>query len=113
MDPIFDGTFDQSQQLHARPMAWSPLAGGRLFDRGNEAAVRLGQAAALMAQKYGGATLEQLAYAWILAHPSSPLPVIGTNKVERIESAARAASLALAREDWFALWVAAQGRNIP
>ena len=60
-----------------------------------------------------GATLEQLAYAWILAHPSRPLPVIGTNKIERIESAARAASITLAREDWYALWIAAQGHGIP
>ncbi|WP_218918799.1 aldo/keto reductase [Lacunisphaera limnophila] len=113
MDPIHDGTFDQCQQLGVRPMAWSPLAGGRLFSPGNEAAVRLGRAAAALADKYDGATLEQLAYAWILAHPSRPLPVIGTNKVERIESAAKAAAIELSREDWFALWVAARGHGIP
>jgi hypothetical protein len=30
--------------------------------------------------------------------------VIGTNKVERIESAAKAAAITLEREDWYALW---------
>lgn len=113
MDPIDDGTLDQCQKERIRPMAWSPLAGGRLFDRTNEAAARLATAAAGMAAKYDGATLEQLAYAWILAHPSGPVPVIGTNRIERIESAARSASIALEREDWYALWVAAQGRDIP
>ena len=75
--------------------------------------MNLAQAAAEMSAKYHGATLEQLAYAWILAHPSRPLPVIGTNKRERIASAAQAAAIALDREDWYALWVAAKGHGIP
>ena len=113
MSPIYDGTFDRCQAQRIQPMAWSPLAGGRLFDRSNEAAARLAIAAAGMSDKYGQATLEQLAYAWILAHPSRPIPVIGTNKIERIESAAASARLALEREDWYALWVAAHGHGIP
>lgn len=113
MDPIVDGTLHQCERLGASPMAWSPLAGGRLFDPQNEAARRIAAAAATMAARYDGATVEQLAYAWILAHPSRPLPVIGTNKVERIRSAARAEAIALEREDWYALWEAAQGRRIP
>ncbi len=113
VDPMVDGSFDQCQQHRVRPMAWSPLAGGRLFDANEPAAVRLAQVAAALSPKYGGATLEQLAYAWIMAHPSRPYPVIGTNKIDRIESAVKALSVRLEREDWFALWVAAQGRNIP
>jgi predicted oxidoreductase len=94
-------------------MAWSPLAGGRIFDSSNPAAVRLAVAAQDMASPYNGATLKQLAYAWILAHPSHPLPVIGTNKLERRQSAAQADAIVLEREDWYALWEAAQGRRIP
>ena len=113
MEPIIDGTFDLCLQHRMRPMAWSPLAGGKLFDKNNPASVRLASVANSMSAKYGGATLEQLAYAWVMGHPSRPIAVIGTNKLERIESAVRAASLTLEREDWYALWVAAQGRNIP
>ena len=94
-------------------MAWSPLAGGRLFDLQNPAAPRLAAAVKFMSARYGGATLEQLAYAWILAHPSQPLPVIGTNKIERIQSTAIADGIVLEREDWYALWEAAAGRRIP
>ena len=113
MDPMIDGTFDLCQQQRISPMAWSPLAGGRLFDPANPAADRLAAAAAGMAAKYNQATLEQLAYAWIMAHPSRPIPVIGTNRIERITSAVQASRLVLDREDWYALWVAANGRNIP
>ena len=113
MDPIYDGTFHQCEKLGVRPMAWSPLARGQLFDPTNEAAQRLAATAAQLSARYNGATLEQLAYAWIMAHPSQPLPIIGTNKIERIRSAAQAAALTLEREDWYALWEAAQGRRIP
>lgn len=113
MDPIYDGVLDQCQKHRIKPMAWSPLAGGRLMDPANEAGQRLRAAAAELADKYNGATVDQLAYAWIMAHPSSPLPVIGTNKVERIEAAAKAAEIQLEREDWYALWTAAKGCGIP
>ncbi len=112
-EPISDGTLLQCEQFGVLPMAWSPLAGGRIFDPSNPAAARLAAAAKSMSARYHAATLEQLAYAWILAHPSHPLPVIGTNKLERLQSAAQADAIVLEREDWYALWEAAQGRKIP
>ena len=113
MEPIYDGSLDQCQRLGVQPMAWSPLAGGRLFDAKNEAAHCLSKTAAELAPRYNNATLEQLAYAWVMAHPSQPLPVIGTNKIDRMHSAAQSADIKLSREDWYALWEAAQGRKIP
>lgn len=113
MEPITDGTLHQCERLGVLPMAWSPLAGGRLLDPENPAAQRLLAAAPGLSARYGGASLEQLAYAWILAHPSCPLLVIGTGKAERIQRAAQAESIALEREDWYALWEAAQGRKVP
>jgi predicted oxidoreductase len=113
LGPINDGTFHQCEKLGVLPMAWSPLAGGRIFDPGNPAALRLAAAAKNMSSRHNATTLEQLAYAWILAHPSHPLPVIGTNKLERLQSAAQADAIMMEREDWYALWEAAQGRKIP
>jgi predicted oxidoreductase len=111
--PIHDGTFDQAQRLKIAPMAWSPLGGGRLFDPADEAGARLRAAMAGMAARYGGAGPDALAHAWVLAHPSQPLSILGTNKPERVASSARADGLSLEREDWYALWEAAQGRRIP
>lgn len=113
MEPIHDGTFSQCERLGIAPMAWSPMAQGRIFEKSNEAAQRLKIITEKMAARYNGATLEQFAYAWILAHPANPLPILGTNKIDRIQSAAKALELKLEREDWYALWEAAQGRQIP
>ncbi len=113
MDPIFDGTADQCQKLGIKPMAWSPLAQGRLMDETNPAGARLQAKAAELSAKYGDATLDQLAYAWIMAHPSQPLPIIGTNKLERLITTAKSAEIKLEREDWYGLWTAAKGHGIP
>ena len=113
MAPIYDGTGDQCQRLRIHPMAWSPLAGGRIMKPVGEAASRIHDTCAELSPKYGNATVDQLAYAWILAHPSQPLAVIGTNKPERIRQTAAAAEIKLEREDWYALWEASQGNPIP
>lgn len=113
MDPIYDGVFDQCQRHRILPMAWSPLAKGALMAKDDAAAARLHEKAAELSAKYGGATLDQLAYAWIMAHPSCPLPIIGTNKLERIQACVKAADIQLEREDWYALWVAAKGHGVP
>jgi predicted oxidoreductase len=112
MDPIYDGVFDQCQRQRILPMAWSPLAKGALMSAEDPAAARLHAKAAELSAKYG-ATLDQLAYAWIMAHPSCPLPIIGTNKLSRIQACAAAANIQLEREDWYALWVAAKGYGVP
>jgi len=115
MDPITDGTLDQCERLRIRPMAWSPLGGGRLFREGDEASARIRAACATIAAQHGAAdlTADALAVAWILALPSAPVVVVGTNKIERVQRIAAAASLRLTREDWYRLWQAAQGRGIP
>lgn len=112
-DPIFDGSLDQAQRVRFKPMAWSPLAGGRLLDPENEAGQRIRKACAAISAKYDNATVDQLAYAWIMTHPSAPLPVIGTNKLDRLEATAKSTAIKLEREDWYALWTAAKGHGIP
>jgi len=113
MDPVYDGIFDHAQQHGYRPMAWSPLARALLWDASHAASQRLQALGRELSEKYDGATLDQLAYAWILAHPAGALPVIGTHKPERIRAAAAAIKLRLEREDWYALWTAAKGHPIP
>lgn len=113
MDALTDGTLDQAQRLGLRPMAWSPLGGGRLYDPQDAAATRVREAMSSLRDKYGGADDSALGLAWVLAHPAGPVAVFGTNKIDRLASAARGDSLRMERQDWYLLWQAAQGRRIP
>ena len=45
--------------------------------------------------------INQVLIAFLLAHPSGIIPVVGTTKTERLIQAKNAAEIELAREDWF------------
>lgn len=113
MDAIYDGTLNQCEQHRIAPMAWSPLAGGGVFSKDNEAATRVRECMDGMRERYDGAAYDALAFAWVMALPSRPVPVIGTNDPDRIRSTVQAVDLSLAREDWYALWEAAKGCSVP
>jgi predicted oxidoreductase len=108
---LLDGTLDQLQQLRIRPMAWSCLGGGRLFN--DEAFQPLRDELAQVAQELNAETIEQVVYAWILRLPSQPLPIIGSGKIERVRSALAAEQLAMTRQQWFRIRKAALGYDVP
>jgi len=109
LDPLFDGTFDQCQQLRVRPMLWSPLAGGRVLDAAANPALHaaLQQVAAEL-----GSRPAVVALAWLLQHPSRPLPIIGSRRLASLDDAAAACRLPLGRQHWFALLQAARGHEV-
>jgi predicted oxidoreductase len=94
-------------------MAWSPLAGGRLLKENDERALRVRKALAVVGNDLGGATVEQVALAWILAHPSRIVTVLGTTNRERVRSSAAAAGLKLSRDQWFFILEASAGGEAP
>ncbi|WP_336997890.1 aldo/keto reductase [Leclercia sp. M50] len=108
---LLDGTLDQLQQLRIRPMAWSCLGGGRLFN--DDAFQPLRDELAKVAQELNAETIEQVVYAWILRLPSQPLPIIGSGKIERVRSALAAEQLKMTRQQWFRIRKAALGYDVP
>jgi predicted oxidoreductase len=113
LDAFLDGTLDQCQARRIVPMAWSPLSGGRLFDASDERAVRVVRELVSIGAELEGATPDQIAFAWLLAHPARIVPVVGSGKLYRIRAAADATALALSREQWFRLWTASTGEGVP
>jgi predicted oxidoreductase len=94
-------------------MAWSPLAGGRLFNADDERARRVRRALEEVGKDLGGATAEQVALAWTLAHPARIITVVGTTNRERVRSSAAAAGLTLSRDQWFFILEASAGEPAP
>ena len=111
-DPLHDGTFDHAQQYRYRPMAWSPLAGGRIFRGGDAQANRVRDTLHQIADKHS-ASPDQVALAWIMTHPTQPIPVLGTGKLHRLESAWEARDLNLTRQEWFQIWEVSAGHEVP
>ena len=108
---LLDGTLDQLQQLRIRPMAWSCLGGGRLFNDDEFQPLR--NELETIARELNAENIEQVVYAWILRLPSKPLPIIGSGKIERVRSALAAEELQMSRQQWFRIRKAALGYDVP
>ncbi len=97
-------------QKNATPMmAWSPLAGGNLFNGQNDAVTAALDAIA----RDRGVDVSAVAVAWLLAHPSKILPVMGTNNLSRISRLSDACDVKLDRQEWYEIYTAAVGHEVP
>ena len=54
-----------------------------------------------------------VALAFLLAHPARIAPIVGTNNLARIAKVADACKVALDRQDWFSLYEASLGQEVP
>ncbi|NBO37435.1 oxidoreductase [bacterium] len=112
-EPLYNGQLDQCIEMGMMPMAWSPLAGGRMFAQSEERTRRVRETLTQLAAKYNTAQPETIAYAWLLRHPARIVPVLGTGKAERLKAAVAALKIHLEHEDWFHLLKAAVGHDVP
>jgi predicted oxidoreductase len=113
MEPLHNGQIDQCLELNIIPMAWSPLGGGNLFAHtGDEKIRRIVGAATIIAENYHVGP-DQILLNWLLMHPSGIIPVLGTSKIERVKKAMEVTKIKMTREEWFMLWRASTGHDVP
>lgn len=105
-DPFFNGDTDVLMKYKVKPMAWSPLGGGKFFED-----ERIKGLLERLSGEYN-ITATQLMLAWLLKHPSGVLPILGTTKAERIEEGAAAVHVNLDRQHWFELLKAVSGKDV-
>ena len=108
-----NGTLDLMLEKRVKPMAWSPLAGGRIFKGEDEASIRVRKVLNKIKEEVSAKDIDEVVYAWILMHPSKIMPIVGSGNLDRIKSAVRATDLNLTRDQWFEIYVAGRGVDIP
>ncbi len=112
LDAFEDGTLLQCQKNRIAPTSWSPLGGGKVFEKtADEQILRIQKVGNELAEKYQ-VGLDQILLAWLIKHPAGIIPVIGTSKIERVKSALDACKIELTRQDWYLLWKASTGKDI-
>jgi predicted oxidoreductase len=108
-----DGSIDLCQKLETRPMAWSPFGGGKLFSGDSQQILRLRETLARIGREVGGASIDQVAMAWVLKHPVGFVPVLGTGNLNRMRNAVSALDIDLSTEQWFEIRRASTGQDVP
>jgi predicted oxidoreductase len=112
IDCFENGELDQAMQLGLRPLAWSPLGGGRLAEPKSERDHAVAAALDAIALDQG-VSCTVAAYSWLMAHPAGIVPIVGSQRPERIREATQALRVRWGREQWYAVLVAARGERLP
>jgi len=108
------GTLEHAQRHGVQLQAWGSLAQGRFS---GPHARELGDEPlrALLHKLCAvhGVSIEGLMLAWLMRHPARIQPVIGSADPARIRACADAMRFEMSRGDWYALYEAARGRELP
>jgi predicted oxidoreductase len=123
LDCFEDGTLDQCIEKKMTPLAWSPLAGGRLgaaldesrplpeSERDVAAVARLKPVLRDVANAYNATPLAVL-LAWQMRHPSRIIPIFGSVRPELIRESIKADAIDLDRDSWYRILRAARGKKL-
>jgi len=106
-DPLWDGTLDLAMARDHAVLAWSPLGGGRLGQDGPVAELLAGKGA------QHGVSAAAATYAWLMAHAARVIPIVGSQRVERIREARDAFKVEWTRAEWYAVLQASMGKKLP
>ncbi|MFD2178972.1 aldo/keto reductase [Veronia pacifica] len=112
MGVLEDGTLDQLQEKRVAPMAWSCLAGGRLFNEDSEQVRRLRLVLEELVAETSATSIDQIVYSWIASLPSRPILISGSGKIDRLMHAVDAMNISLTHEQWYRVWVASKGHGV-
>ena len=108
-----NGNIDYFLKEKIKPMAWSPLAGGRLMNPQEEKGQRIGRALSEVAEELNVSELDKIIYCWILKHPASIIPIAGTSNIEHIKNAVEAGNIDMSLEQWYKIYTASMGKDLP
>jgi len=111
LDPLRDGTLDRCQTDHVVPLAWSPLAGGRLVT-GEGVPSALVTVLDDLARREG-VDQATIAVAFVLCLPGRPVAIVGSQRPERLAAAPDALGVHLDRADLYRLIEASEGIPLP
>jgi len=96
-----DGRLDFIKEQYSKPMAFGPLADGRILQGQDAKAIAIRKVLSSLTEKYQS-NIEQIAVAWI--HKLGALPIIGSLSKERIHNAATAGDIQLSYQDWHQIY---------
>ncbi len=112
LSPLHDGTLDQCQQRRIQPMIWSPLAGGLVMTSQDGAASLVRGVLESIGARHG-VSAATIAFAWLLRHPSRPIPVAGSRRIDAMREAVAALDVTLDAQEWTEIWAAGSGHEVP
>ncbi len=111
-DLLESGVLEKLQELKIRPMAWSCLGGGRMFDTGSKNMAPLINELKRVSVELDAGSIDQVVFSWIMKMPSKPIPILGSQRIDRIESCVDSLKISMNHEQWYRILAASRGHAI-
>lgn len=108
-----NGNLEYLQKNKIKPMAWSPMAAGNILNPETDNEQNVIKALNEVAKELGVNESDKIVYSWLLKHPGSIIPILGTSKIDRIKSAIDAFQLKMSLEQWYKIYIASAGKELP
>ncbi len=108
-----NGNMDFFLKKRIKPMAWSPLAGGDLLFPKGEKEHRIYNTLSKIAKELDIDGIDKIIYKWLMMHPSGIIPIVGSRKISRIKNAVEAININMNLEQWFKIYIASEGKELP
>lgn len=116
-EAFFDGITDYAQEAKLAVLAWSPLAGGILTSEAVAATHSKKASAVYSALQSVAADQEvavwQVALKFTMMHPCGAVPIIGTQRAERIKKSSQSCGVIITRKQWYTIVEAWLGEPLP
>lgn len=111
-----DGAMEYCRLHDIAIQAWAPLAGGSVTGKHIEHPSETMIAVTHLVDQFAAeknVSPEAILISWLFRHPAHIQPIIGTTRPERIRAACQACSIDLTREEWYRLFNAGRGADLP
>lgn len=110
------GTLEYCEQQSVQIQAWGALAQGSYTgntpDNPSEAQLATIKLVKQLATRYS-TNANAIVLAWLMKHPVGIQPVLGSTNIERIIECSQAPKIELSRDDWYLLFEASRGQEVP
>jgi len=111
-----EGTLEYCRLHNITVQSWGSLAWGQVTGREVEnPEAKIIKTASVVEEmaRSKGVSREAVLVAWILRHPAKIQAIIGTTDPGRIAAACQADGLELSRQEWYRLFIAGRGEELP
>jgi predicted oxidoreductase len=108
-----NGNINFFLEKRIRPMAWCPMAWGKLVTPTDERSERVVKMLKIIAGELDTDGIDKIIYSWLLMHPAKIMPINGSSKIDRIMRSAEALDINMSLEQWSRILTASRGIALP
>ncbi len=108
-----NGNMNYCLEKRLRPMAYCPMADGRLVVPTDEKSERIVKVLKEVAEELNVDGIDKVIYSWLFLHPSKIMPINGSGKIDRIRRTVEALEVKMSVEQWSRIFVASRGVALP